>query len=230
MKFLITSLLAGFLSTTLFAAVYEIQMNVTTTTPQEAKLKASSNYCEEEGSVAYRRVSKMKIRALVWGAGCEAAEGFAIWNETLKVQYASDSEFAFEFLNRIGKAGTEAEGLWVANLNYVEGDQAAYLYGAGTGKIKGENEISINGNFAGWMNAGLLVKVEKTPGCTACGGGIAVTVLDALGWGICDCAQADERTAAHGNWTMKYNAAATKKYDETGDISVAYKFPSYVEP
>lgn len=212
------------------AAVYELQLTVTTTAAKEANLKATSNYCEEEGKVAYRTTTKMKIKGLLWGDECGFGSGMVLWNETLKEQYGSDSEFAWEFLNRIGKDGKEAEGLWKANLTWDSGEEAAYLYGAATGKVKGSDEISLSGNFAGYMYAGQVTIKEKTPGCAACGGGIISEVLDAVGWGVCDCAEADERTAAHGTWTLKYNASASKKYAEGGDIAAAYKFPKYVEP
>lgn len=149
--------LAVLLSLVSSAGVHELQLNVSTTTTGEAKVKASSNFCEVDGKIAYRKPSKMKIRAVVWGDACETTQGAIVWNETLKVQYAPDSEFAWEFLNRIGKEGKDAEGL-------------------------------------------------------------------------CDCAESDRETVAHGTWTMKYNASASKKYDETGDIEKAYKFPKYVTP
>jgi len=212
-----------------FAAVHELQLNFTTTTPQKTKFKESSNYCGAEGELAYRKTGKMKIKAVIWGDGCDSTAGIVIWNETLKVQYAPDSEFAWEFLNRIGKDGKSAEGLWTANLAYETGDHAAYLYAGGTGKVKGEGEITLSGNLAGYMHSGMIVESEVVRKCTYCGE-VRVTVLDALGWGICDCAEASDETVVHGTWTLKYNSSASKKYEESGDIAMAYKFPKYVIP
>ena len=43
------------------AAVYELQLQIQTTAPVEAKLKASSNFCGAEGEVVYRAVEKREL-------------------------------------------------------------------------------------------------------------------------------------------------------------------------
>jgi len=212
-----------------FSAVYELQMTIKTTKPDQTTFKPSSNVCEAEGKLAYRRPSTIKVKAVMWGEACAYASGYAIWDEIQKVQYSNDSEFGWEFLNRIGKTGTDAEGLWTMVLRYGEDIEAGRLIGGATGKIKGDYQLTLNGNLAGFMYAGQIVKVDAS-GCTYCGGGPVLTTMEALGWGLCDCSEADERTVAHGTWTLKYNSAASKKYDQTGDIAASYKFPKYVEP
>lgn len=211
------------------ASVCELQLVVSTTTTGEATVKESTNFCGVEGKIAYRRPSKMKIKAVVWGDECEMTQGAVVWNETLKVQYAPDSEFTWEFLNRIGKDGKDAEGLWNAELMYDTGDHAAHLYGGGSGKVKGDGQVSLSGNFAGYMHAGQIVESKTVRTCSYCGE-VSVSVREALAWGICDCSESDDRTVAHGTWTMKYNATASKKYAKTGDIAAVYKFPKYVKP
>lgn len=225
-------LFALFVGLTASAAVHEIQLVVKTTTPAETTLKASASTCEMEGKIAYRKPGTMKIKIVTWGDECDSTAGFVMWNETQGIQYAADTRFAWEFLTRIGKTGADVEGLWISELECDSGVSAGYLYGGGMGKVKGSGQLNISGNFAGYMYAGQIVKVtKKDVKCTYCdvSGGVEVTTLDAVGWGVCGCEEPDERTVAHGTWTMKYNGSASKKYDETGDIAASYKFPKYIK-
>lgn len=209
------------------AAVYELQLQIQTTAPVEAKLKASSNSCGAEGEVVYRSPKKMKLRAILYGSACEANRGAVVWNETTREQYSA--EFLWDFLNRIGRDGKDAEGLWSVELKHANGQAAGYLYGGGTGKIKGE-QIALSGNLAGYMYAGEVVRTIKDGDCKRCER-VEVSVVSAAAWGICDCQEtANGHTVAHGTWTMKYNGKASEKYDKTPDIASAFAFPGYVRP
>ena len=209
------------------AAVYELQMQIQTTVPVEAKLKASSNFCGAEGEVVYRNPRKMKLRAVLYGSACEADRGAVVWNETTHEQYSAG--FLWDFLNRIGKDGKDAEGLWSVELKHADGSAAGYLSGGGTGKIKGD-QVALSGNLAGYLYAGEIVRTAKWGDCPRCEH-VEVSVVSAAAWGICDCREsANRHTVAHGTWTMKFNGKASEKYDKTPDIASAFSFPGYVRP
>ena len=205
---------------------YELQMTLKSTGAQKGKLKVSGNECGVSGTVIYRARRTTKVKGVVWGASCGSWDGAVFWNETDKYQY--ESEFSWEFLNRIGAKATEVEALWRFEA-YCDGEQIAELVGAGFGEVKKGRLNSIKGDFAGWFHAEEKVEVEKID-CRACSKG-SINVYVSEAWDFCGCDESDEeRTAAHGQWSLKANEKLAKKLESGESIDEAYSFPKYVTP
>ena len=205
------------------AQVWEMALNVKTTEAKIGTVKAACEACD--GATSYRKQASVKIAGLFWGCTCDemvgltgpvsANEGVFFWNATKKAAfYDQDAgdyaaiDFAWDILNRIGPKASDCEGVW----DLAIGDFV--LRGAGFGTVKGCDDAtyvnSMKGNFAGTYIAG--------NGCKRC--------EEATGsaWALCDCSDPDDRTAAYGTWTLKFNSSATKKFENSSDWSW-YKFP-----
>jgi len=99
------------------------------------------------------------------------------------------------------------------------------------------NVNSISGNFAGWM-AAPFDDVTSTWGCSFCGGGQTFSCSRATAWAWCEngaeCATCglanslfdEDRTAAYGTWSIKYNSSLSKKLTNAYTIRDAYNFKS----
>ena len=97
------------------------------------------------------------------------------------------------------------------------------------GELKKDRLNAMKGDFAGWMRAEQKVEVEKVE-CHACSKG-SINVYTSMAWEFCGCDELDEeRTAAHGQWTLKALEKTAAKLDAGADITSAYAFPKYVEP
>ena len=241
------------------AQVYEMQLTMKTTSTRSGKVKFVSCDCGGESlGDLYRKQSTVKIKGLIWGCDCvtigepsitsnadclaEAPYGYIFWNETTKKPM--NLKFKWDILNRIDKTAKKAEGTWT--LTSEDGD--FMVMGSGFGTVKDTTQTkpicqrlatwvpSMKGNFAGWSTTGAIVTAKATDGeCSWCEkvAGTEEKVASAPGWSLCLCGESDERTAATGTWTLKYNSKVSKTLSSTAKsiskITEAYAFPSYVK-
>ena len=240
------------------AQVYEMQLTLKTTQTKSGKVNFISCDCGVDEATLYRKQGTVKIKGLIWGCDCEtiaepqisddgaslseSGYGYIFWNETTKKPL--NLKFEWEFLNRIDKTATKAEGTWKLS----DDDDTFCLYGSGFGTVKDTTVTkpiceriatwitTMNGNIAGWSTPGAIVTVKATSGeCSWCEKveGTEEETESAKGWSLCACEESDERTAASGTWKLKYNAKAAKALSSTKKeikrVTEVYKFPAYVK-
>lgn len=180
-------------------------------------------------------------------------DGFAFWNAAERKAYSAESEFAWRMLNRIGSTAKEVEGCWDMRLADGAGETVFDLVGAGFGTVKdtilskdkesGTVEIdydesyvaSISGSFAGTgIGPAITTVTVIEEECSYCTGGRAreeiVEREPSTVWSLCACGGEDDAlTAAHGTWTIKYNASASKRLAKSSGILEAANVPKYVK-
>lgn len=238
------------------AQVYEMTLTLKTTVTKSGQVKFISCDCmDDSDSNLYRKQGTVKIKGLIWGCDCitigepdissdgdslaEQAYGYIFWNETTKKPM--NLKFEWEFLNRIDKTLKKSEGTWTLTSD----DDSFHVMGSGFGTVKDtvvddEREstqiVSMKGNLAGWSTPGAIVTVKATSGsCSWCNkvAGTEEETAAASALSLCDCDEADERTAANGTWSLKYSTRAAKKLADSKNpvdkITQAYAFPAYVK-
>lgn len=225
-------------------AVYELQLSVKTTAMKEGKIGSFDNVCNATGKVAYRKETTQKIKGVVWGSECEADCGGIFWNDTLRRSYISN--FGWEFLNRIDSSGRRAEGFCQVEFSNSDGSEAGQLWLAGFGAVKDDSVSKdksskeydgdyshtylngMSGSLVGWFYLNKIIRITNED-CTRCAGGSGTETVDVAAWALCSCDEVnDARTAAHGTWSMKYNAKASEKLEEGASIDSVYSFPKYI--
>jgi len=173
--------------------------------------------------------------------------GCIIWDKKSPNTIIFDENIHWRLLNAIDKTGTKCEGAWT--IGDSGDDSNAFLSFAGFGtlelsttKADGDLVIAdcmsyvklISGNVAGWMPAPYVTTPGKKGSCTFCN-----SVEDeedevdyAKAWEFCDCANFGDSdfTSVSGTWSIKYNAALSKKLrNSTSILDVYKKFPKSVE-
>lgn len=116
--------------------------------------------------------------------------------------------------NVIGTKATQFEAAGLATFTSVEPQEVYTLNFAGLGKydLKNVRVSSVSGNFAGTVETPYYIKN------TIC--------VKAIVWN-CDASDYidDDTSVAYGTWSVKYNAAASKKYYNYG---TTVKLPSWL--
>ena len=155
--------------------------------------------------------------------------GCVIWDNAKPNDVLFIDDFNWRLLNAIDKGGDKCEGSWT--IGNMSDDSVAFLAFAGFGTLQPiytvqpcvDPEInctsylkSMSGTVAGWMPAPSYTTAGKSGHCTFCGDyepGEEPTTDIATAWDFCPCEEyADiDFTAVSGTWSIKYNAASSKK-------------------
>ena len=143
------------------------------------------------------------------------------------------AEMTWSLLQLVGKKYTNIEGVFTLSLYACEGgeaeqDPAFTLTGAGYGTATvygcadAKNVIkSMSGNVVGMWD---VTAGSEISGCKYCG-----ELSDCAPEQFCACVDArDDKTAAFGTFTIKYNASQTKALKSGKWITDANKFKSFV--
>jgi hypothetical protein len=232
------------------AQVYEYKLSIKTTKCAEGKVAAKSYYekvwgMEKGDEIAYRTSASITLNGLSWGCQCDTAlkgewvdrelsngvtvwDGVTFWNKKADAFLGgayNASLIEWDMMNRMGKKADEVEMAFKIVADTGVTGEDFELSCAGFGKIK---DVSLNdnnpncvdeysyiasakGNLAGYMN-------PESGACYYCDE-LLCEVYD-----FCECLglMDADKTVACGTWTMKYNAAASKKLSKAGKITAAY--------
>lgn len=174
--------------------------------------------------------------------------GCVIWNGAKPNDVLFIDDINWRLLNAIDKTGDKCEGSWT--IGDMSEDSEAFLAFAGFGTLQTvytarpceDPELNctsylktMTGTAAGWMPAPGYKTVGKPGSCKFCGGNTPDeedTIDIATAWDFCPCEEyADvDFTAVSGTWTLKYNAATSKKLtDKASIIDAGTKMPSSVK-
>lgn len=179
--------------------------------------------------------------------GLGIVAGCVIWDKKAPHSIIFDEDIHWRLLNAIDKNGNKCEGAWT--IGDSSDTSNAFLSFAGFGtlflsteKIDGDLTMadcmsyvkSISGNVAGWMPAPYVTVEGKKGKCTFCSSepDDEDETNYATAWNFCDCAEFGDSdfTAVSGTWSIKYNAALSRKLrDSTSILDVYSKFPKTVE-
>ena len=175
--------------------------------------------------------------------------GCVIWDTAKNKNVLFLDDINWRLLNAIDKSGQKCEGSWT--IGDMSDDSAAFLSFAGFGTLQVVYEAApcedpeinctsylktMSGNVAGWMPAPSYQSGGKDGHCTFCGEytpGEEPTTDVATAWNFCPCEEYADTgfTAVSGTWTIKYNAAASKKLgaQENATIVDVVKLPDSVK-
>lgn len=219
--------------------VFDVTLTVKTTVAKQGKLTSACVVSNGTAVISYRKQGTVKVQGLIWGCKCESLtgalsytkpsdDGCYFWNITDK-QPLTNGTITWPVLHRLDNRMKKAEGV----MELLADDW--YLLCAGFGRaddLTGSigQLVNLKGYFAGWRLAPMITKTTYGIPCTFCDSGTAdITELVPLqAWALCSCADASDKTAAFGSWTIKYNKNLSKRLNDVTEITTVYSFPSYV--
>ena len=219
--------------------VFDVSMTVKTTIAKQGKLTSSCVVSNGTVNITYRKQGTIKVQGLIWGCKCESLigplgytaasdDGCYFWNVTDKQPLTNGTIF-WPVLHRIDNRMKKAEGVMELSAD------GWYLLCAGFGKVTDITAslgqlLDLKGYFAGWRLAPTWTKTTYGVPCTFCDSGTAdiTEVVPAQAWALCTCAAPSDKTAAFGNWTLKYNKNLSKRLNDVTAITAVYTFPTYV--
>jgi hypothetical protein len=139
--------------------------------------------------------------------GSDTFDEAAFWATKPYKADIADGKVAYDFVNVIGKKGTQAEaaGAFTGTLTFAPAaswDLSSGLIFAGLGKYTAKNNTySVSGNFAGSPAASWYIKGKDCE---------QTHVWDCVTMTVnCD---DTPNTVAYGKWSVKYSAADSKNY------------------
>jgi hypothetical protein len=209
------------------AMVYSVKMTVKTTKgiAIDSSTVGDGNICNPgtitTPAVVIRTKDTTKFDGWIYDCSCTcdlmSTGSLVMWDSKRKAQL-ENAAFTTTFLNVMGKKQSEAEWAWTfaGDAKYDDVRTQSYaLTGAGLGKFDAKKGYytSLSGNFAGTASASYDLG-KKNHNCDP-----------SQIWLCADLTTlADSDTVAYGAWTVKYNAAASKKFLKNGYL----KLPAYV--
>lgn len=214
------------------AQVYQVKMSVKTTKGLAGSTFGGATQClpGETSCFVARLTDTTKFEGYLYDCACGCnllKDGLSIvmWDSVRKTQLDSPA-FTFNFMNVMGKKQADAETEWTfaGTAKYDDERQEAYdLRGAGFGKYDAKKALftTFSGNFAGTGDQSYDLKTPVSKAACACDPSQVFECTD-LSTAV------TANTVAFGTWTIKYNAAASKKLAKTQSIAASVKIPAYV--
>ena len=208
------------------ACVYRFRAHVYTTKGVAQNLRASGSACApgESSCVVMRGRDKTVIEGWLYQCECVCdglGESAVIWDAYRKVPL-SDAAFETQFLNVIGSRSTDAEWAWTFTGTAVYDslrEQDYELAGSGYGAFNPSAGIctSFSGAFAGTASASYDLVTKRTAATADCvcqpSQVLKCDAVDGVSFEL-------ERTAAFGQWKVKYDATASKAYQKGGRLTI----------
>jgi len=177
------------------AQVYNVTITLKTTAAKSGKLDIGTECAPGSTSLCYRVISSKSYKGYYWNCecGCEEFRSNVIdlYDTKTKEIVISNSTIAWDQLTRFGKKNADIEAAG-------DIDEDIFIMGFGTYDTKNGRVSSISGNVQAFLKAPQCT-VNCAPGTTA------------LAYDLCTLYPISEGTIGYGTFSLKYNAAASKK-------------------
>jgi len=196
------------------ALVYNFALNAKTTAAKGKNVKGG--FCEYDEFLCWRVKGKQNLKGFVayCGCDCDGVQSDAIislWNQKAKTIWFLEDAFTFNTFWRIG--GPSLSKSTLMELEWVIGEGQLVGQGYGTWNANAGRLQKANGVFIGYFPAPEFAnkKAKEDDDCWCVPG---VWICDE-GWGY---DEAVEATIAFGNWNMTYNANASVRFANYGEL------------